>query len=96
MPDDISPDELSTQVQESGEAGFADPGFTDDLIAANNFKTFLVGRGIEVPEKLLAGLGGFVSRYDEDIRAFREYVKNEESRRRGSLDFIAPVRAVSS
>ncbi|MFL6856408.1 MAG: hypothetical protein ACJ8EB_00710 [Allosphingosinicella sp.] len=96
MPDDVSPDELSTEVEEAAEAGFADAGFTDDLIAANNFKTFLVGRGIEVPNELLSGLGEFVSRYHDDIRAHRGYVKNENRRRRKPWYSLVPVKPVSS
>ena len=51
--------------------------FADDLIAASNFKTFLVGRGVEVPGKVLSGIGDLLSRYDTDVRAYREHVKSE-------------------
>jgi len=48
--------------------------FVDDLTAANNFKTFLIGRGIEVPERILEGLGEFTFKYDGNIEGFRASV----------------------
>jgi len=58
----------------SEEAAEIDLAFVDDLTAANNFKTFLIGRGIEVPDRILEGLGEFTYKYDGNIECFRASV----------------------
>lgn len=67
-------------VNKSTEAGIeTDSQFIDDLVAANRFKTFLVGRGVDVPERVLEGLGGLMTHFKDDVEAFKK-VADEESR----------------
>lgn len=37
--------------------------FMDDLVAANRFKTFLLGTGVDVPEQTSQALAGLVATY---------------------------------
>jgi len=65
------------------EAAEIDLAFVDDLTAANNFKTFLIGRGIEVPDRILEGLGEFTYKYDGNIESFRSAVTKKYGRKPG-------------
>lgn len=51
---------------ETSVADDVEQQFTDDLIAANRFKTFLIGRGIEVPKEVTEGLAKLVAKYLDD------------------------------
>jgi len=46
--------------------------FRDDLIAANRFKTFLVSSGVEVSERVIAGLAKLTSEYLYDTSPPRD------------------------
>jgi hypothetical protein len=82
---------MSHEPSEAGAAGARareekagiDLTFVDDLTAASNFKAFLIGRGIEVPDKILEGLGEFSYKYDEDIEGFRASIADKYGKRPG-------------
>ncbi len=64
----------------------ADAAFIDDLIAANRFKTFLVGTGVLVPVDVLQGLSRLMSEFADDI-------EGPLSRRaRGAADKYDPLK----
>ena len=51
----------------TGESGPADDLFVDDLVAANRFKNFLIGRGVDVPADVINGLSELISAFNTDI-----------------------------
>src|SRR4051794_20021035 len=55
----------------------ADAKFIDDLIAANSFKSFLIGIGEDIPNEVLQGLSELVTYFNEDIREFQILGFNE-------------------
>lgn len=66
-------DQAAMSVQPAPAAPAAKPladdveqQFTDDLVAANRFKAFLIGRGIEVPREVTEGLAKLVAKYLDD------------------------------
>jgi len=52
--------------------GESDPTFLDDLIAANHFKTFLLGRGIDLPPELMTGLNVLMTAFQDDVAMYRK------------------------
>lgn len=66
---DVVPDPnpaVAVRLDESirtAESFDASAEFRDDLIAANRFKTFLVSSGVEVSERVIAGLAKLTSEY---------------------------------
>lgn len=57
---------VAVRLGESIDAAYsfdASAEFADDLIAANRFKTFLVSSGVEVSERVIAGLAKLTSEY---------------------------------
>jgi hypothetical protein len=48
-----------------------DTQFIDNLVAADRFKTFLVGRGVEVPFGVSRGISELVSAFASDIAKAR-------------------------
>jgi hypothetical protein len=65
--------ELAPSMASSSEvtsASQTDEQFIDDLVAANRFKTFLVGRGADVPPEVSKGLAQLVSQFADEIAEF--------------------------
>lgn len=67
--------------------GPSDATFIDDLVAANRFKVFLVGRGIEVPSDVLLGLGRLTSEFQDDLSRLSEH--DYQSMQHSSKTFTA-------
>jgi hypothetical protein len=55
----------------------SDGQFIDNLVAADRFKTFLVGRGVEVPFGVSQGISELVSAFAHEIARAEELVKEE-------------------
>ena len=69
----------STPLSIEGEP---DPIFLDDLIAANHFKTFLVGRGIDLPTEVTDGLSLLIATFQNDIGWYRATEEKQAPRDR--------------
>lgn len=77
-----------SSAKKLSEAGAAeeietDSQFVDDLVAANRFKTFLVGRGVDVPERVLEGLGGLMTQFKDSVKTFQQFADEESRMRKG-------------
>jgi hypothetical protein len=60
----------------------------DDLGAANRFKSFLIGSGVEVAKEVTEGLANLVSAFSEELDAFERKVREQESGVRSKRRFI--------
>lgn len=54
----------------SSESGDCDAKFLDDLVAAIRLKACLIGRGVEVDDKILDELAEFHSQFSDEITAY--------------------------
>jgi hypothetical protein len=52
--------------------GSADQAFIDDLVAADRFKSFLVGRGVDIPKDVLEGLAALSTVFADDIAEYHD------------------------
>lgn len=81
--DAASADSFSTDVQPAfieNEDGF-DSQFLDDLVAANRFKTFLSGKGVDISYEISHGLATLVTAFASDIAAFARQYRIQKRRR---------------
>lgn len=65
-----------TLIEPGSDFGF-DEQFIGNLVAADRFKTFLVGRGVEVPFGVSRGISELVSAFANDIARAEALVKEE-------------------
>lgn len=56
---------------ELAEDGPSDESFLSDLVAAERFKSFLVGRGVAVPDDVIDGLSRLSNRFQSDLTEVR-------------------------
>lgn len=74
-PDSRESEQMARLVTDQNDP--ADDLFVDDLVAANRFKNFLIGRGVDVPADVINGLSELVTAFNPDIE--RHYGKAAES-----------------
>jgi hypothetical protein len=66
----------ATLVESDSDSKF-DQQFIDNLVAADRFNTFLVGRGVEVPFDVSNGISELVSAFANDIAKAEAIMKEE-------------------
>lgn len=62
--------------------GNPDEAFTQNLLAAIQFKNFLVGRGVDVPPEVLKGLGDLASAFQAELSDHRSREANASDSRK--------------